>query len=202
MSDAQDARHSPQSHVDGGSGAALRPHPPLPPPHPTPPPPGSSQRHLFSPPSRERTRDCRSSLVVRSPWTNQYDPPIEDGVLPPAKLRTIEVAANDLFNSYREMYYEGGGEKLGGSYSSPRPPASPAPSACPPARTRRPSAASRAGRPQPPPLTRAFVRHRSLVGLLLGAGRCGLRRVHPLQEVGGHAEKGADGRLLGRDSRR
>ena len=39
----------------------------------------------------------------RSPWTNEYDPPIDDGVLPPAELRRLEMAANDLFNSYREM---------------------------------------------------------------------------------------------------
>jgi len=50
----------------------------------------------------------RDGDSYRSPWTNTYDPPIEDGVLPPPALRSLEVAANDLFNSYREMYYEGG----------------------------------------------------------------------------------------------
>jgi len=50
----------------------------------------------------------RDGDSYRSPWTNEYDPPIEDGVLPPQKLRNLEIAANDLFNSYREMYYEGG----------------------------------------------------------------------------------------------
>ena len=46
--------------------------------------------------------------MVRSPWTNEYDPPLEDGVLPTAQLRSMEVVANDIFNGYREMYYEGG----------------------------------------------------------------------------------------------
>jgi len=44
----------------------------------------------------------------RSPWTNEYDSPLEDGVLPTAQLRSMEVVANDIFNGYREMYYEGG----------------------------------------------------------------------------------------------
>jgi len=44
----------------------------------------------------------------RSPWTNQYYPPIDDGFVPSARLRTLEVQANDIFESYREMYYEGG----------------------------------------------------------------------------------------------
>ena len=42
--------------------------------------------------------------MVRSPWTNEYDPPLEDGVLPTAQLRSMEVVANDIFNGYREMY--------------------------------------------------------------------------------------------------
>ena len=46
---------------------------------------------------------CRSS-----PWTNSYDPPIDDGVLPPAHLRTLEESANDLFSSYMQSYYENG----------------------------------------------------------------------------------------------
>ena len=45
----------------------------------------------------------RDGDSYRSPWTNAYDPPIDDGVLPPPNLRRLEVAANDLFNSYREM---------------------------------------------------------------------------------------------------
>jgi len=54
----------------------------------------------------------RDGDSYRSPWTNAYDPPIDDGVVPPANLRQLEVAANDLFNSYREMYYEGGASSV------------------------------------------------------------------------------------------
>ncbi|KAI0267727.1 F-actin capping protein beta subunit [Gloeopeniophorella convolvens] len=44
----------------------------------------------------------------RSPWSNEYDPPTEDGPVPPPKLRKLEIAANEAFDTYREMYYEGG----------------------------------------------------------------------------------------------
>jgi len=50
----------------------------------------------------------RDGDSYRSPWTNDYDPPLDDGVLPSAKLRGMESVANDVFDSYREMYYEGG----------------------------------------------------------------------------------------------
>jgi len=50
----------------------------------------------------------RDGDSYRSPWTNEYDPPLEDGVLPSNKLRTMESLANDIFDGYREMYYEGG----------------------------------------------------------------------------------------------
>lgn len=48
------------------------------------------------------------SIVVRSPWSNKYDPPLEDGFLPSEKLRNMEVEFNELFDAYREMYFEGG----------------------------------------------------------------------------------------------
>ena len=65
------------------------------------------------------TRDTQKNIYLlcdynrdgdsyRSPWTNAYDPPIDDGVLPPPHLREIEEAANDLFKSYMESYYENG----------------------------------------------------------------------------------------------
>ncbi|KAG9008016.1 F-actin-capping protein subunit beta [Tulasnella sp. 427] len=44
----------------------------------------------------------------RSPWSNEYDPPLEDGTVPSTKLRKLEIQANDAFDSYREMYFEGG----------------------------------------------------------------------------------------------
>jgi hypothetical protein len=50
-----------------------------------------------------------SSLTPhRSPWSNQYFPAIDDGFLPSEKLRAMEMEANELFDSYRELYFEGG----------------------------------------------------------------------------------------------
>ena len=51
------------------------------------------------------TRDGDS---YRSPWSNKYDPAIEDGFLPSEKLRAMEIEANELFDAYRELYFEGG----------------------------------------------------------------------------------------------
>ncbi|KAJ3714063.1 F-actin capping protein [Lentinula raphanica] len=50
----------------------------------------------------------RDGESYRSPWSNEYDPPLEDGTVPTPKLRKLEIAANDAFDTYREMYYEGG----------------------------------------------------------------------------------------------
>lgn len=50
----------------------------------------------------------RDGDSYRSPWTNAYDPVIDDGVLPPPHLRELEIAANDLFSSYMQNYYENG----------------------------------------------------------------------------------------------
>ena len=44
----------------------------------------------------------------RSPWTNTYDPPLEDGAMPSERLRKLEVEANSAFDQYRELYFEGG----------------------------------------------------------------------------------------------
>ncbi|KAF0684550.1 Aste57867_23468 [Aphanomyces stellatus] len=46
----------------------------------------------------------------RSPWTNTYHPPIEDGegFVPSDNLRQLEIQANEIFDVYREMYYQGG----------------------------------------------------------------------------------------------
>ena len=44
----------------------------------------------------------------RSPWSNKYDPPLDDGAVPSDKLRTLEVQANQAFDTYRELYFEGG----------------------------------------------------------------------------------------------
>jgi len=50
----------------------------------------------------------RDGDSYRSPWSNKYDPPMDDGALPSAELRKIEVEANEIFDIYREMYFEGG----------------------------------------------------------------------------------------------
>lgn len=40
----------------------------------------------------------------RSPWSNKYDPPTDDGIVPSDGLRKVEVQANEAFDTYREMY--------------------------------------------------------------------------------------------------
>jgi capping protein beta len=44
----------------------------------------------------------------RSPWSNAYYPPQDDGFLPSAALRKMETEANDIFDTYRKLYFEGG----------------------------------------------------------------------------------------------
>ncbi|KAJ7592962.1 F-actin-capping protein subunit beta [Mycena floridula] len=50
----------------------------------------------------------RDGDSYRSPWSNEYDPPLEEGTAPTPKLRKLEISANEAFDTYREMYYEGG----------------------------------------------------------------------------------------------
>ncbi|KAF8525942.1 F-actin capping protein beta subunit [Hysterangium stoloniferum] len=50
----------------------------------------------------------RDGGSYRSPWSNEYDPPLDDGTVPSSKLRKLELTANEAFDTYREMYYEGG----------------------------------------------------------------------------------------------
>jgi len=50
----------------------------------------------------------RDGDSYRSPWSNKYDPPLEDGAQPSATLRQLEVAANEVFDIYRDLYFEGG----------------------------------------------------------------------------------------------
>jgi len=50
----------------------------------------------------------RDADSYRSPWSNKYDPPLDDGVLPTPQLRKFEVELNDVFDLYRDMYFEGG----------------------------------------------------------------------------------------------
>ncbi|KAA8537979.1 hypothetical protein F0562_027439 [Nyssa sinensis] len=53
----------------------------------------------------EYNRDADS---YRSPWSNKYHPPLEDGPYPSLELRKLEIEANDVFAIYCDQYYEGG----------------------------------------------------------------------------------------------
>eukprot|EP00127_Corallochytrium_limacisporum_P003058 Clim_evm14s145 gene=Clim_evmTU14s145 len=50
----------------------------------------------------------RDGDSFRSPHTNEYNPPLADGAKPSAKLRELEVTANNAFATYIQLYYEGG----------------------------------------------------------------------------------------------
>jgi capping protein beta len=50
----------------------------------------------------------RDASSYRSPWSNEYDPPLADGMVPSARLRELEILANDAFDTYKELYYETG----------------------------------------------------------------------------------------------
>lgn len=50
----------------------------------------------------------RDGDSYRSPWSNTYDPALDDGSMPSERLRKLEIEANHAFDQYREMYYEGG----------------------------------------------------------------------------------------------
>jgi len=50
----------------------------------------------------------RDGDSYRSPWSNTYDPAIEDGAVPSDRVRALEVQANAAFDTYRELYFEGG----------------------------------------------------------------------------------------------
>lgn len=66
----------------------------------------------------------RDGDSYRSPWSNQFDPPLDSqqtpaaggeggddaisGSVPTDKVRKMEVKANEAFDVYRELYYEGG----------------------------------------------------------------------------------------------
>lgn len=42
-------------------------------------------------------------MACRSPWSNKYDPPLEDGTVPSEEMRNLEVEANDVFSVYRDQ---------------------------------------------------------------------------------------------------
>lgn len=75
---------------------------------------GDSYRYDSDPLLVDSSRVCyfqtRRALVhlFSSPWSNRYDPPLDGGAQPSAELRKIEVQANEVFDIYRLLYYEGG----------------------------------------------------------------------------------------------
>lgn len=66
----------------------------------------------------------RDGDSYRSPWSNKFDPPLDEsgaggvgaggsegageGAIPSERVRKMEVKANEAFDVYRELYYEGG----------------------------------------------------------------------------------------------
>lgn len=50
----------------------------------------------------------RDGDSFRSPWTDKYLPPAPGAPQPSPRLRQLEVLLNSAFDTYREMYYEGG----------------------------------------------------------------------------------------------
>jgi len=50
----------------------------------------------------------RDGDSYRSPWSNKYDPPLDDGAVPSQELRRLEIVANEVFDIYRDLYFEGG----------------------------------------------------------------------------------------------
>ncbi|KAI1390087.1 F-actin capping protein, beta subunit [Hypoxylon trugodes] len=51
----------------------------------------------------------RDGDSYRSPWSNEFDPPLDSAPsLPSEKVRRMEVRANEAFDLYRDLYYEGG----------------------------------------------------------------------------------------------
>mmetsp|Transcript_58132 Transcript_58132/g.127421 ORF Transcript_58132/g.127421 Transcript_58132/m.127421 type:complete len:280 (+) Transcript_58132:47-886(+) len=52
----------------------------------------------------------RDGDSFRSPWSNQFFPPLEgdEGFMPSGPLRELEDKFNTVFDAYRNLYYEGG----------------------------------------------------------------------------------------------
>lgn len=46
----------------------------------------------------------RDGDSYRSPWSNEFDPPISDGTFPSEKVRRMEEKANEAFDIYRELW--------------------------------------------------------------------------------------------------
>ena len=42
----------------------------------------------------------------RSPWSNEFEPPIDEGVTPSERVRKMEIKANEAFDVYRELWVQ------------------------------------------------------------------------------------------------
>jgi capping protein beta len=56
----------------------------------------------------------RDGDSFRSPWSSEYDPPLDDGLQPTHELRKIECLLNEVFSYYVEQYY--GAEAISSVY--------------------------------------------------------------------------------------
>ena len=64
---------------------------------------GEAQAHVREQRYGGAYENLTHTSLFRSPWSNEYDPLLADGTVPSAKLRKLEVQANDAFDTYREM---------------------------------------------------------------------------------------------------
>jgi len=48
----------------------------------------------------------RDGDSYRSPWSNEFEPPLEDGegVVPSERIRKMEIRANEALDVYRDLY--------------------------------------------------------------------------------------------------
>jgi capping protein beta len=55
----------------------------------------------------------RDGDSYRSPWSGEFEPALQggdgdEGSVPSERVRKMEIRANEAFDVYRELYYEGG----------------------------------------------------------------------------------------------
>ncbi|KAL8721563.1 MAG: hypothetical protein Q9225_001771 [Loekoesia sp. 1 TL-2023] len=50
----------------------------------------------------------RDGDSYRSPWSNEFQPEVEDAEMPSERVRKMEVRMGEAVEVYRELYYEGG----------------------------------------------------------------------------------------------
>ena len=70
---------------------------------------GDSFRFVPGSPDQMNGEQGRNEAeLFRSPWSNAYLPESSGGPVPSPKLRQLETSLNAAFDTYREMYFEGG----------------------------------------------------------------------------------------------